>query len=326
MSVIINNSDIAAGSKLTRYWPAPAFLLALFWPLVLAEYPLSLLNEAMIFAIYALGINVLLGYTGFVSIGHGMFLGFGGYGLAIGTLLLGLPTWAAVILTLIVTSVLSLLIGILCMRVSRIQFMVITLAISQMYYGLFVKLRITGGDDGMAGLPRPDLSALNIDIWDTTVFYYYVLAIFAIVLIVVRRMLQSPFGSVLVGRRENEKRMMALGYRVSIYKNLSFALSGTISGVAGLLLAQNIGFINPDIMGWEFSGEGLLMVIIGGSKYFFGPVVGAGMFVLIKEQLSAVTDDYIFFFGLFFILVVALFRDGITGFVVTKIGLLRGGK
>ena len=127
------------------------------------------------------------------------------------------------------------------------------------------------------------------------------------------RLVNSPFGSVLVGIRENEKRMTALGYNVTWYKVVAFTISGVISGAAGLLLAQKLYFVNPDIMTWMISGEGLLMVIIGGRQYFLGPLLGAAFFILLKEQLSGVTQHYIIFFGLFFMAVVALFKTGLAG-------------
>jgi len=289
---------------------------AIALPFVIGEYPVTLAIEVMLFAIFALGINILLGYTGYVSVGHSMFLGFGGYGVGVLTVLFGWPTWLAMPATIVIVAVLGLVTGVICMRVSRIQFLVITLALSQLYWGIAIKMRATGGDDGMPGISRPDLSWAGLSTHDTTVFYFYVLACTALALWLCWRIARSPFGSALVGIRENEKRMIALGYRVSLYKNAAFTLSGVVAGFAGILTAQYQQFVSPAAMTWELSGEGLLMVIIGGRQYFLGPVLGAAFFVLLKAKLSDITEEYIIVFGLFFMIVVALFSRGLAGFGV----------
>jgi branched-chain amino acid transport system permease protein len=286
------------------------------FPFAAAEYPVLLAIEVIIFAIYAVGINLLLGYTGLVSLGHAMFLGLGGYGFGIFAVLMGWPVLPAMAATLLVIALIASAIGYVCTRTSGIEFLLITLAVSQMFYGLAVKTRATGGDDGLPGLPRPDLTWLGIDTSGVTGFYFCVLGVALIVLWLVWRLLNSPFGSVLVGIRESEKRMVALGYNVIWYKILAFTFSGMISSTAGLLLSQKLYFVNPDIMTWMISGEGLLMVIIGGRQYFLGPVLGAAFFIILKEQLSAITQDYIIIFGLFFMAVVALFRTGLAGFFI----------
>lgn len=285
-------------------------------PFLVGEYSVTLAVEVMLFAIYALGINVLLGYVGYVSVGHSMFLGFGGYVVAVLTLMAGWPMWLAMLATIVIVAALGLVTGLVCMRVSRIQFLVITLAMSQLYWGIAVKMRATGGDDGMPGVPRPDLSWLGLSSHSTTVFYFYVLACFAVALWVNWKLVRSPFGSALIGIRENEKRMVALGYNVARYKNVAFVLSGVIAGFGGILMAQYQQFVSPAAMTWELSGEGLLMVIIGGRQYFLGPVLGAAFFVLVKAKLSDVTEEYIIVFGLFFMVVVALFSRGLAGFGV----------
>ncbi|MDC1227612.1 branched-chain amino acid ABC transporter permease [Oceanospirillaceae bacterium] len=284
-------------------------------PFVLNDYQISLGTEVMIFALYALGINVLLGYTGYVSLGHAMFLGIGGYGLAILSVLWGWPVWAAVPATFLIGAILGGVIGFACLRVGKIQFLVLTLAFSQMLSGAFTKLKATGGTDGMAGIPRPDLAWLGVDSWNNDIFYLYVLTFFLVVTFTLYRVLHSPFGSVLVGIRENERRMVALGYRTGRYKIGAFAISGFVATVAGLLLAQRTGFATPDYMSWSYSGEGILMVIIGGMQSFSGPILGAGFYVLAKAGLADITDEYIVVFGLLFMIVVAGFRTGLSGLI-----------
>lgn len=283
-------------------------------------YVMTLAVEVMIAGVFASGINLLTGYTGLVSLGQAMFLGFGGYGIAIGTALLGWPLWVSAPVTLVVVAVMAAAIGAICTRTRGVEFLLITLAFSQMFYGAMIKLRWTNGSDGMTGIPRPDLSWLGVSADNPTIFYYYVLAVAVLALLMLWRIVTSPFGSVLVGIRENERRMMSMGYAVANYKIGSFALAAMICAVAGILQAQYTYFINPDAMSWQMSGEGVLMVIIGGANVILGPFVGAAVFVVVKQALSMITEEYNLFFGIFFMLVVAFFRGGVLGAITTLIG------
>lgn len=305
---------------------AYAALLAFFAVLLCAlpsftsGYVVTLAVEVMIAGVFASGINLLTGYTGLVSLGQAMFLGFGGYGIAIGTALLGWPLWVSAPVTLVVVAVIAAAIGAICTRTRGVEFLLITLAFSQMFYGAMIKLRWTNGSDGMTGIPRPDLSWLGVTADNPTTFYYYVLAVAFLALLMLWRIVTSPFGSVLVGIRENERRMMSMGYAVANYKIGSFALAAVICAVAGILQSQYTYFINPDAMSWQMSGEGVLMVIIGGANVILGPFVGAAVFVVVKQALSMITEEYNLFFGIFFMLVVAFFRGGVLGTVSTLIG------
>lgn len=203
------------------------------------------------------------------------------------------------------------------MRTKGVQFLLITLAFGQMFHAVAEKARFTGGDDGMTNIPRIDLSALGLDADHDRVFYFFVLACFAVSMFILYRIVQSPFGRVLVGIRENEKRMQALGYTTFPYKALAFGISGMLAGLAGSLWVQHSFFVNPHIMTWQMSGEALLMVIIGGSQSFFGPFLGAAFYVLAKDFLSEITEAYLMFFGLLFVLVVAFFRGGLAGFALS---------
>lgn len=297
--------------KIVGMLASSAALLAL--PLIASVYGTTLAVEILIAGVFASGINLLVGYTGMVSLGQAMFLGFGGYGIAVGTALLGWPLWVSVPVTLVVAGVLALLIGAICTRTRGVEFLLITLAFSQMFYGAAVKLRWTNGSDGMSGIPRPDLSFLGVSADTPAVFYYYVLGIAVLVLLLIWRVVNSPFGSVLIGIRENESRITAMGYSVPSYKIGSFAVAGMVRATAGILQAQYTYFINPDAMSWQMSGEGILMAIIGGLNVLLGPFIGAAVFVMVKSLLSQVTEEYNLFFGIFFMLIVAFFRGGIGG-------------
>ncbi|MCF2524830.1 branched-chain amino acid ABC transporter permease [Bradyrhizobium sp. G127] len=289
-------------------------------PSFVSGYVMTLAVEVMIAGVFASGINLLTGYTGLVSLGQAMFLGFGGYGIAIGTALLGWPLWVSAPVTLVVVAMIAAAIGAVCTRTRGVEFLLITLAFSQMFYGTAIKLRWTNGSDGMTGIPRPDLSWLEVSADSPTIFYYYILGISVLALLMLWRIVTSPFGSILVGIRENERRMMSMGYAVANYKVGSFALAAVICAVAGILQSQYTYFVNPDAMSWQMSGEGVLMVIIGGANVILGPFVGAAVFVVVKQALSMITEEYNLFFGIFFMLVVAFFRGGVLGAVSTLIG------
>ena len=284
---------------------------------------MTLAVEVMIAGIFASGINLLIGYTGLVSLGQAMFLGLGGYGIAVGTALLGWPLWVSAPITLVVVAMIAAAIGAICTRTRGVEFLLITLAFSQMFYGAAIKLRWTNGSDGMSGISRPDLSQLGLSAHSPVVFYYYILTVSALALLLLWRIVNSPFGSVLIGIRENERRVMSMGYAVANYKIGAFALSAVICAVAGILQAQYTYFVNPDSMSWQVSGEGVLMVIIGGANVILGPFMGAAVFLLVKQALSLITDEYNLFFGIFFMLVVAFFRGGILGTLRTLIGKWR---
>jgi branched-chain amino acid transport system permease protein len=301
--------------------PLAAGLCAL--PAFASGYAMTLAVEIMIAGIFTSGINLLTGYTGLVSLGQAMFLGFGGYGIAIGTALLGWPLWVSAPVTLVVVAAIAAAIGAICTRTRGVEFLLITLAFSQMFYGAAIKLRWTNGSDGMTGIPRPDLSLLGASADSPVTFYYYVLAVSIVALLLLWRIVNSPFGSILVGIRENERRMMSMGYAVANYKIGSFTLAAMVCAVAGILQSQYTYFVSPDSMSWQMSGEGVLMVIIGGASVIFGPFVGAAVFVVVKQALSLITDEYNLFFGIFFMLVVAFFRGGVLGAINTLIGKRR---
>lgn len=289
------------------------FLIAI--PFLVGEYYVSLASEILIFAILTSGVNLLLGYTGLVSLGHAAFMGVGAYATAIGSSLLGYPVWFVMLASITVSLVIAYGIGLLSVRTKGVQFLLITLAFGQMFHAIAEKTRYTGGDDGMTNIPRIDLSLIGLDADHDRVFYFFVLVCFVIALALLRLVVDSPFGRVLVGIRENEKRMLALGYSTFPYKALAFGISGMLAGLAGSLWVQHSFFVNPHIMTWQMSGEALLMVIIGGSKAFFGPLLGAAFYVLAKDFLSDITEAYLMFFGLLFVLVVAFFHGGIAGFI-----------
>lgn len=310
----VRSADAAEARQFWIIAAAGLFVLILA-PFIAGPYFISLMCEILIFAILTSGLNLLVGYTGLVSLGHAAFLGIGAYVTAILSLLLGYPVWLAMIAALAASFIAAYLIGFLSVRTRGVQFLLITLAFGQLFYAVAEKSPYTGGDDGMTRIPRIYLGFLGLSSSDGTVFYFFVLACFVAALLFLRLVVQSPFGRVLAGIRENEKRVQALSYRTGPYKTLAFAFSGLLAGLAGSLWVQHTYFVNPHLMTWQMSGEALLMVIIGGSQAFFGPLLGSAFYVLAKSWLSTITDAYLTIFGLLFVLVVAFFSGGIAGFL-----------
>ncbi|WP_161139478.1 ABC transporter permease subunit [Propylenella binzhouense] len=290
---------------------ALALLAAL--PFVASDYLVVLGTEILILALFAVSTNLLLGYMGYVSLGQAAYFGFGAYGLAALTLLWEWPTVPAMLVTLAGSAVFAIALGSLCLRTSGVRFLLITLAFSQMLYAVLVRTPQMGGDNGIVGIPRPELDAWGIDLWATVPFYYYVLVLFGLTLLILYRFIKSPFGSVIVAVRENEMRARALGYEVWANKLACLTVAGMAAALAGMLQAQNLSFASPELASWRVSAEVLLMVIIGGWRSFLGPAIGALVFIAIREGLSVVTEHYLLFFGLFFMAAVALFREGVSG-------------
>ena len=232
---------LAAQVQRTTCVLAAAVLLgALALPWLSASYATTLAIEIMIGGIFASGINLLLGGTGLVSLGQGMFLGLGGYGIGIGTTVLGLPLWLSVPATLLVVAILAAGIGAVCTRTRGVEFLLITLAFSQMFFGAAIKLRLTNGSDGMSGIPRPDLTFVGLNSDNPVVFYYYVLIVTIFAVAAMRRIISSPFGSVLAAIRESERRAAAMGYAVSHYKIGAFVIAAMQDHLV-TLLDQNPG-------------------------------------------------------------------------------------
>ncbi|MDF2781662.1 MAG: branched-chain amino acid transporter permease [Geminicoccaceae bacterium] len=261
---------------------------------------ISLATRVLIFALAALSLDLILGYGGLVSLGHAAFMGIGGYTVgilfhhdAMATPLLGLPgTQAALVvwpLAVLLSGLAALAIGAVCLRTRGIFFIMITLAFAQMLFYLFVSLRQYGGEDGIPLWSRSRFGGL-IDLESNTTLYYVCLAILAAVLAGALRLVRSPFFQVIRGAKDNERRMVALGYPVFRYQLAAFTLSGMLAGLAGVLLANASGFIGPAYMEWVRSGELIVMVVLGGMGTLVGPVIGAAALLLLEEFIPLALD------------------------------------
>jgi len=235
------------------------------FPLFAGNYPIKLLQEILIWGIFAMSLDLLMGYAGMVSFGHSAFFGIGGYVAAL-ALVKSSGLVSALLLPALAAAVAALLIGFFSIRVSGVYFIMLTLAFSQMFYAVAFQAAWLGAEDGLVGVPRP--SVLGWSLASPAAFHAYLLVIVALCTLFLWRIVRSPFGHVLRGIHDNEGRMEAVGYPVNRYKLLAFVIGGTVAGVAGSLYCQLVGSISPDAFLWTTSGEALLMVIIGQAETF----------------------------------------------------------
>ncbi|OGK88691.1 MAG: hypothetical protein A2X52_03755 [Candidatus Rokubacteria bacterium GWC2_70_16] len=292
--------------------------LAAVFPLFFGNYPVKLLQEILIWGIFAMSLDLLMGYAGMVSFGHSAFFGVGGYVAALA--LTAYPgTLSALLLPPLAAGLAALVIGFFSIRVSGVYFIMLTLAFSQMFYAVTFQAAWLGAEDGIVGVPRVHVVGINLA--QPMGFHLYLVALVALGALFLWRVVRSPFGHVLQGIHENESRMQAVGYAVNRYKLLAFVIAGMLAGVAGALYTQLVGSITPDAFLWTTSGEALLMVIIGGTGTLGGSVLGAGAFILLQSLVSSYTERWMLILGLTFILLVLFAPGGIVGALRGRVGL-----
>lgn len=286
---------------------------------------LTLLSRMMIFALAAVGLNLILGYGGMVSFGHALYIGVGAY--AVGILSFhGIGNgFAHVALALICGLVIATLVGAVCLRASGIGFIMITLAFAQMFYFLGVSFKQLGGDDGYGLAARSDFIVLDLS--NNTTLYYLIFFVLLLVLLALWRLIEAPFGVALRGCQENERRMRAMGFSTSQIKLTAYVLSALICVLAGVLLANLTRFVSPSYMNWTTSGDILLMVVLGGLGTLLGPVYGAIAWLALEEVLSSfdlglpgnadafIRDHWAIILGALVIAVSLYLKGGIYGYL-----------
>ncbi len=293
--------------------PPLAFLLG-------QEFWLDVATRMVILSIAAVSLNLVLGYGGMVSFGHAAFIGLGAYAV-------GIPSYHAlyggfeiaashdglwhVALAIAVCLAFALITGAIALRTRGVHFIMITMAFGQMMFFAIVSLETYGGDDGLVIDTRSELPLVNLD--EPLQLYGLALATLFLALFTVHRIVNSRFGMVLQATRQNEERVQALGYNPYIYKLTAYAVSGVICGIAGVLLGNFTTFISPEMMDWTRSGELMFMVILGGSAYIFGPLLGTAVFLLLEEVLSHFTIFWHLPFGILLVLAVLFMRGGLSG-------------
>lgn len=281
-------------------------------------YGLEILAEIAILAILVIALDLVAGFGGMVSLCHGALLGVGAYAFTVAANDAGMTALPAMLLAVALTSALSFVIGAVCARSTGIYFIMATLAFGQMAYSFVFQSPLFGGDDGLSGAPRPDLSAIGIDLGDSRAFAVYAILLVAFAYLIAAATLRSGLGRSLVGLHHNEKRLRALGLTVWRAKATAFAISGVLAGLAGCLAAQHTQFISPGLLSWTVSGEALVVVILGGLGTLVGPVLGAVLFVVLKHEVSAITPYWHAIVGLILIAVVMSRANGVFGFVEAR--------
>jgi branched-chain amino acid transport system permease protein len=262
-------------------------LLALaLLPLFAEKYYIQLFTKMMLMAIFAMSLDLLVGYTGLVSLGHAAFFGLAGYVLAFAApQYQAADLWLSLPLAMACSGLLAFAIGALVLRTSGIYFIMVTLAFAQMVFFLFHDTKIGGGADGIYVYAKPVAAIAGwepFSLENHTHFYFVVLVLLVLVYASLRLLLASPFGRVIVGIRVNEQRMRSLGYRTFRYKLVCFVLSGALAGMAGYFAAAQFGFVSPETLGWHQSGSVLMMVILGGMGTLSGAVLGAFAMMLLE--------------------------------------------
>ena len=285
-----------------------AFVLILLGR-ALSPYYVGLLTQVLILAIFAMSMDILLGYAGLPSLGHAAMFGAGAYSTALVALKVSPSVWVGAGAGLGAAVLVSLILGALALRASGPYFLMITLALAQVLWALAFSWRaVTGGDDGLPGVPQPHLGFLPSDVSPSANFFYLTLLVFAVSALAMYILVESPFGYALRGIRESPSRMEALGYHVWLYQYIAFILAGLFAGVAGMLFVYYHGFVSPEVLSLQQSGNALLMVILGGAGTLWGGVIGAAILVLLINLVSSYTVHWQLALGGTYILVAFGFR------------------
>jgi branched-chain amino acid transport system permease protein len=280
-------------------------------------------TRVLVMALAAMSLNFLLGFTGVLSFGHAAYFGLGAYGVGMVLKFLVPSTLLGILVGVIVGTVAAAIIGAMIVRLRGVYFAMVTIAFGQVFY--FIAFRwntVTGGDDGMTGWRRQpiDLGFAQIDLADDHAFFYVVLAFFALATGIMALLLRSPFGRTLLAIRENERRARYLGIPVERHIWLSFVISCAFVSLAGTLYALLNNFTDPRALRWDLSGNFVIMAVLGGMRSFWGPLIGAAIFVALQDYVSSQTSNWMSIIGLFFVLVVLFFPRGVLGVIRRKAG------
>jgi branched-chain amino acid transport system permease protein len=278
-------------------------------------------TKILVYGIACLALNLLLGFAGGLSFGHAAYFGLGAYGAGMTLKYLAPSTPLAILVGTLVGGLAATLLGPLVMRRRGIYFAMITIAIGQLLYFVVVRWNtVTGGEDGLAGFARQPLhiGGWVYDVRDETKYYYLVLLCFAVAALLMRALLLSPLGHTWVAIRENRRRTQFLGVRTDLYIWAAFAISGTFTALAGTLNAMLFNFTSPQDLHWILSGNFVIMIVLGGMRNFWGPLIGVTIFVVAQDYLSSLADNWMTLIGLLFVLIVLLFPKGILGMLARR--------
>jgi branched-chain amino acid transport system permease protein len=313
----VGHATAAFASGSTPWARRLGFVLALVVlvavPPVLPRFLLTLLTQTLIYAILAMSLDILLGYTGLSSLGHAAYLGLGAYSVGILSTRHGAGFWTTLVVGVVLAGVVAGLFGLVALRATGVYFLMITLALGMVVWGLANRwVSLTKGDNGISPVPRPDLG-LPWSMKASLPFYFLVLVGFVLALMLLRVVVRSPFGRTLVGIRESESRMRTLGYNVWLHKYIAFVIAGATGGFAGVLWAYYDGFVGPTDLDLTLSIETLLMVALGGRGRLLGASVGAAMIVILKNLVSVYTQRWLLILGLVYIVTIRWAPEGVLG-------------
>jgi branched-chain amino acid transport system permease protein len=305
---------IAPWTPRTRALLLIALLILVVLPFGLADYPRALIAEIFIFAIFAMSLDLILGFTGLMSLGHAAFFGLGAYAVAVLGTQFELNAWLGLVAGVLIAAAGAALIGFFCVRTGGIPFLMLTLAFAQLMFSVALKWRdVTGGSDGIALSAQPSFFGFSLS--HSLVMYFMTLVFFVAVYLGLHRLINAPLGHAFIGIRENEPRMAAIGYSTRAYKLLAFTIAGAIAGLAGGLYVIYNGFISSDAVYWTASGDILIMTMLGGAGTLIGPPIGAAVFLLMKNVVSSYSEHWLLIIGIAFICCVMFFPGGIWGTV-----------
>jgi len=313
---------MAARFPLERVLLLLALAALIVFPAFAGKFYLQLFAKIMIFAIFAMSLDLLVGFTGLVSFGHAAFYGIGAYALWVLSPQYGAAgLWSSLPIAMAAAGAAALVIGLLVLRSSGVYFIMVTLAFSQMFFYFVTGSKALGGSDGAYVYVKPDAALFGFtpfDLAKPAQFYFVMLVLMVASYALLRGLRNSLFGHVLAGIKSNEPRMRSLGFPTFRYKLAAFVLAGALGGLAGYFDAAQFGFVNPDLFAWRLSGEVLMMVILGGMGTLYGPVLGAFVLVLLQDALGDATKHWLLPIGLFIMIAVLALPHGLARLFTRK--------
>lgn len=289
---------------------------------------IDLLTRGLIFGLFAMGYDFMYGYSGMVSFGHAALFGIGAYAFAVALTLFGVQSvWILLLLAVVVAALYSFVVGVISIRTREVYFAILTLAFAEVFRILIIQYTdITGGADGLTmNLAEWSVvpGVVQLSLYDTVSFYYVVVTAVVLTYLLLRRLTNSPLGSVMRGVRENIDRLAYIGINERRYRIFAFTVSGAVSGLAGALYAIDISFIGPNILEPVMSGEVILWTIIGGKATLVGPILGGALIYFVEDTVSAAITWWLIPVGLFFIAVIILAPQGLAGLVMSAVDRIR---
>jgi len=294
-------------------WIAAGLIALAIIPVALTSYQLGLLTKMLIFALFAMSLNLIMGYAGLPSLGHAAYFGVGSYTVGLLAVKVIDNFWLDFGAGLVAATITAALFGFLALRAQGAYLLMITLALAQVVWGIAFGWReLTGGDDGLPGVPRP-AAGLPLSLADGVSFYYFTLLFTLLGTVIMWLVIRSPFGAALIGIRESERRMEVLGYNTWLYKYVAFVISGVLAGLSGNLFVYYNGFVSPAYLSVIFSASALIMVILGGAGTLLGPALGAALIVYLENAISAETERWLTVLGLIYVVVTLFAPNGLIG-------------